>query len=113
MAVTSDRDKVRLQVGDTNEDDPLLYDDEIDALITARTLLDSSGGTLGVNIPAAAADAAGAIAAKFARQFDFGEDGQSFRASQRVAHYTQLARDLRNRSGGMSQAVTLAGTETT
>lgn len=113
MSITSDKDRVRLLIGDTDENDPLLYDEEIVEILSQRTVLDSSGGTLGVNVPAAAADAAGAIAAKYARSFNFSEDGQSFQAGQRVAHYTELARQLRNRSGGFSQPVSLAGTATT
>jgi hypothetical protein len=113
VSIDNDRDRVRILIGDTDEDDPLVPDDQIAEFLTQRTLLDSSGGTLGVNIPAAAADCAGAIAAKFARSFDFGEDGQTFRTSQRVAHYTELSRQLRNRAGGISVPVTLAGTETT
>jgi hypothetical protein len=111
MPVTSNRDKVRLLVGDTNEDDPLLYDDEIDALLTNRTVLNTTGGTVAVNIPAAAADAAGAIAGKFARTFDFSEDNQNFSRAQRVGHYLSLERELRNRSGGI--AVSIGGTIST
>lgn len=113
MSIDNDRDRVRILIGDTDEADPLIPDDQIAEFLSQRTLLDSSGGTLGVNIQAAAADAAGAISAKFARQFNFSEDGQSFQASQRVAHYSELSRQLRNRAGGISVPLTLAGTETT
>lgn len=110
--MATDLDLVRLAVGDTDEDDPLLLDDEIGALLERRAALDTSGGTV-YNIPAAAADAAGAIAAKYARDFDFSEDGQGFSRAQRVGHYTQLERTLRYRAGGISQPLSLAGTETT
>jgi hypothetical protein len=111
MPITTNRDKVRLMVGDTNEDDPLLYDDEVDAFLEQRTVLNSSGGTVAVNLAAAAADCAGAIAGKYARDFDFSEDNQNFSRAQRVGHYLQLERDLRNRSGGY--AVSTGGTITT
>lgn len=110
MTHLSDRDKVRLLVGDTNDSDPLLTDDEIENFIEDRSVLGSSGGTVSVNVPAASADAAGAIAAKFARDFDFSEDGQQFSRAQRVGHYLSLERELRNRSGGV--AVPFAGTAT-
>ena len=99
----STRDKVRLLVGDTNASDPLLTNDEVDNFITYRSLLDTNtGGTISTNLEAAAADCAGAIAAEFARQFDFAEDGQRFNVSQRVGHYQALERELRNRSGGIT-----------
>ncbi len=108
MSIDTDRDRVRLLIGDTNEDDPLLYDDEIAEQLRYRTVLDSSGGTVSVNVIAAAADAAGAIAAKYAREFNFAEDGQRFDVAQRVGNYMQLERELRNRSGGV--AVSYGGT---
>jgi hypothetical protein len=107
----SNRDKVRLLVGDTDSTDPQLTDDEVDNFISERSELDTSGGTTFVNTPAAAADAAGAIAAKYARNFDFAEDGQRFQISQRVGHFQSLERELRNRQGG--QSVSLGGTVTT
>ncbi len=112
MTVSSDRDKVRLLCGDTNEADPLLYDDEVDACLAQRVLVTSAGGTT-YNVVAAAADAAGAIAAKFARDFTFSEDGQSFQRAQRVGHYQALEMRLRARQGGSSMPVSLAGTATT
>jgi hypothetical protein len=107
----SERDKVRLEVGDTDSTDPLLYDDEIDALLTNRSVVTSTGGTV-FNVPAAAADAAGAIAAKYARQFDFASDGQNFQRAQRVGHYQALEQTLRKRAGGQSVPFRLAGTAT-
>lgn len=99
----SNRDKVRLRVGDTDESDPLLYDDEIDSLLEDRSIV-TTGGTA-YDITAAAADAAQAIAGKFARGFNFSTDGQSFNRSERVAHYTELAEYLRRQSGGASVTV--------
>lgn len=111
MTLTTNRDKVRLLVGDTNENDPLLYDDEIDACLTQRAVTDadSVGGTA-YNVIAAAADACGAIAAKYAREFSFSEDGQNFQRAQRVGHYLSLEQSLRKRQGGVSAHVSIAGT---
>jgi hypothetical protein len=111
MSIDNDSERVRLLIGDTNEDDPILYDDEIQECIDYRSLVDDSGGTTSVNVLAAAADAAGAAAAKYARDFDFSEDGQNFQRAQRVGHYMNLERELRNRSGGI--AVSLGGTAIT
>ena len=111
MSLT-DRDRVRLEVGDTDFDDLLLRNDEIDQLLADRGVVDSTGGTV-YNIPAAAADAALAIAAKYSREFNFAEDGQRFDRAQRVGHYLALEQRLRARQGGVSVPVTLAGTETT
>jgi hypothetical protein len=108
----SDLDLVRLSIGDTDETDPLLLDDEVEALLDRNVHIDTTGGTV-YNIPAAAADAAGAIAAKYSREFNFGEDGQRFDRAQRVGHYQALERTLRNRAGGVSMPITLAGTATT
>lgn len=111
MSHLSNRDQVRLAVGDIEADDPLLTDDEVDNYVEARSVLDDTGGTVSVNVMAAAADCAGAIAASFARSFDFSEDGQRFNVSQRVGHFQSLERELRNRSGGVS--VPIGGTIST
>lgn len=109
--MASDRDKVRLLIGDTDTNKPLLFDDEIDSILDSRSFRPSTGGTIH-NIPAAAADAAGAIAAKFSRDFNFAEDGQNFQVAQRAAAYRLLESDLRMRQGGISVPTTLAGTAT-
>lgn len=107
----SNLDRVRFALGDTDTSDPILSDAEIEGCLEDRAELDTTGGTVFVNIPAAAADAAEAVAAKYARNFDFAEDGQRFQVSQRVGHYQALARELRSRQGG--QSVSLGGTATT
>ena len=107
MTISTDRDRVRLMIGDTDESDPLLYDDEIDVFVSYRTDTDTDDNTY-VNVPAAAADACGAIAAKYARNFNFAEDGQRFDVSQRVGHYLSLEQKLRARAGGV--AVPMGGT---
>jgi hypothetical protein len=90
MAITASRDKVRLRIGDTNSADPLLYDEEIDYFLSER----------GDDVAKAAADCAAAIAAKYARAFEFETDGQKFKRQQVYEHYTALAKDLRNGVGG-------------
>jgi hypothetical protein len=105
----TDLDTIRLLVGDTETGDAILEDADYNDFI-ARQQLQTSGGTV-TNINAAAADAAGAIAAKFARDYDFSEDGQSFSRSQRIGHFMNLERELRNRSGGVM--VPIAGTALT
>lgn len=111
MPLSTDLDRVRLLVGDTNADDPILSDEEVETFIADRTLVDAdTGDTVSINLPGAAADAAGAIAGKYAREFDFGEDGQNFRRAQRVGHYLSLERELRNRSGAI--AVPMSSTDT-
>lgn len=97
----SDLDDVRLLIGDTEPTDLLLEDAEITTLLAERTST-AEDGTTYVNVPAAAADAAGAIAAKFARHFSFAEDGQQFSVAQRVGHYLALETKLRARAGGES-----------
>lgn len=114
MTLTTNRDKVRMLIGDTDENDPLLYDDEVDACLAQRAVTDADavGGTT-YNVIAAAADCAGAIAAKFARQFNFSEDGQNFQRAQRVGHYLSLEQSLRKRQGGVSAQVFIGGTAST
>lgn len=100
-ALETDKDRVRLLIGDTNAEDPLLYDEEIETFIAARKV-ENEDEELVTNLPAAAADAAGAIAAKLARKFNFAEDGQRFDVAQQHSHYLALEEQLRRRAGGTS-----------
>lgn len=106
MAISTDLDRVRLAIGDTDTDDPLLSDDEIGVYVDYRQMYDYENEVYICNVPAAAADAAEAIAAKFARDFNFAEDGQRFDRAQKYGHYTALAQKLRNRSGGVAEPTT-------
>ena len=101
--VSSNLDLVRLRVGDTDPADPLLIDEEITAFLSSRQIVNASGTF--VDVRRAAADSADAIAAKYARGYNFSTDGQSFNRSERVAHYVELAKDLRDRSGVESVVV--------
>lgn len=98
MAISTDLDRVRLLIGDTDTDDPILSDDEVENCIDYRQISTVDGDI--TNVPAAAADAAAAIAAKFAREFNFAEDGQRFDRAQKYAHYVALEQSLRSRAGG-------------
>jgi hypothetical protein len=90
MAITTDRDAVRLLIGDTDTDDELFQDDEIAFFLAERA----------DDVYLAAADACDAAARKFARAYDFTTDGQSFHRSQMSKAYLALAKDLRLRAAG-------------
>lgn len=79
-ALTLDRDKVRIRVGDTNTNDQLLSDEEIAALLTAF----SSDITLTV------IGCIRIIIAKLARDYDRSNLGMSAQRSQKVQHYKDL-----------------------
>jgi hypothetical protein len=92
VPITTTLDAVRLYIGDTDSDRPLLDDNEV------QWLIDQRGG----NALLAAADACEALAAHFARepavvQLD---QGQQFDQGDRVEHYTALAKQLRTRAAG-------------
>lgn len=92
MAITSTRDKLRLQIGDTESDSYLFTDDELDYFLTERA----------DNVLLAAADACESLARRFARRFDFESDNQSFKRSQMSKQYAALAADLRSRASGVT-----------
>lgn len=108
----TDIDTVRLLIGDTDDSTQILGTADIQTFLDSRSIVDSTGATV-TNVVAAAADCAGAIAAKYARNFDFAEDGQSFNVSQKVGQYQALETTLRARQGGYSAPLSLAGTEST
>lgn len=105
----SNRDAVRHLIGDTDEDAFQLDNTEIEFHLDQRKL--TVNGTTTYNLVAAAADAAGALAAKYACDYDFAEDDQTFSRSQRVRHFQALERRLRDRAGGASVPLRIAGTE--
>jgi len=84
----SDLDGVRFLVGDVDEDEQLLSDEEIEYLLSQYS--DSR---------MAAARAARAIAARFARQVDERVGDMALTLSQRVRHFTALADELESRVG--------------
>ena len=83
--------KVRLEIGDTVEASALFQDEELEYWIDKRA----------DNVLLAAADAADALARRFAQDYDFSTDNQSFKRSQRAAAYRKMADDLRKRAHGM------------
>lgn len=83
---SSPKDQVRFLVGDTDETDQLLQDEEIEWLISDR------GSAL-----AAAVAAAEAIAAKFARQVDKAVGDLRLSLSQKAQGYAARAAELRLR----------------
>jgi hypothetical protein len=88
MPITAPRDRLRLQIGDTDITSAIFTDDELDTFLTERD----------DNILLAAADACDAAAAKFSRGFDFKWKDGTFSRSQIVTHYKELAKALRARA---------------
>lgn len=82
----TDLAKVRREIGDTNEDDQFLQDEEI-----ALALTDEGSVLL------AAARAADWLARSFARDFDFEADGTKVFKAARAKAYRELAAELRSR----------------
>lgn len=85
-SISTDTDRVRLLVGDTNADAPLLDDGAIAFFLT------QGGGVF-----AAAALAAESLAGRYAGDVTrkVGGTGASISASDRFAHFTALAAQLR------------------
>lgn len=81
--LTDPVNRVRLMIGDTNEADKQLYDEEI------QTFLDSTSSELG-----AAGLAARALAGRYARAVDKWVGDLKLLASQRYRHYLDLVENL-------------------
>lgn len=84
----SDKDAVRFLVGDTDEDDPLVTDEEIEFFIE-----EFPSSTYH-----AAAEVAESIAAKFSREVAHSGDGLSYSAEQLQSNYAELAVRLRKQA---------------
>jgi len=82
-----DKDKVRFYIGDTDTDDQLLQDEEINFLLAESS-----------NVLLAASRAAKAIAAKFSRQADKAVGNLRISLSQKAQAYMTLATDLEKRA---------------
>jgi hypothetical protein len=89
----SNRDAVRLLIGDTDTSDQQLQDSEVDYF------LGLFGATGDGRVVPAAIRCCDAIAAKYARQVDTTNQGLSVGASKRLAHYQSLAEELRLQLG--------------
>lgn len=86
---TTVRNRVRLEIGDTDEARALFSDEELDDLIVQET-----------SVYATAARACESLSVRFARDFDFSADGASFRKSSVGQMYAQMAKRLRARARG-------------
>lgn len=83
-ALSTDLAKVRLQIGDTDTNDQLMTDEEINRYLDVET-----------NLTLAAAKCCEALEAKYARQFSFGADGANYNLDQKMKHFGDLAIKLR------------------
>lgn len=83
-------EQFRLELGDTDPARQLFTDEQ------AQHFLDQRAGV----VLLAVADACDALARRFSREYDFAEDGQSFRRSQMATAYREQAKELRQRAGG-------------
>lgn len=99
--MATDVDRVRLLIGDTDVDNYQLTDEEIEEFISYRKVENEDEEWV-TNLPAAGADCADAIAAQYARDFNFGEDSQTFQVAMRHSQYLALAETLRRRAGAVS-----------
>lgn len=95
MAITDDRDILRLEIGDTNPASYLFADDELDVYLARYP-----GRVL-----AAAADCCDALARRFAADLDTSitsgvDTVRRQQTAARVASYRELAADLRRRNAG-------------
>ena len=85
---TADRDRVRLEIGDTDEDRILFQDAELDDFLTQE----------GNSILGSAAMACETLATRFARDFTFTADGASFQKGNITQMYMNQAKRLRRQA---------------
>lgn len=83
-ALSTDRDKLRFRIGDTDTNEQLLSNELLDALLTTR-----ASPTL------AAIDAVQGILAQFARDIDRSALGMGGARSQKTQFYRDLLKELR------------------
>jgi hypothetical protein len=88
--VASNRDAVRLLVGDTDTNDQQLQDSEVEYFLGLFGVAGDS------RVVPAAIRCCEALAAKYARQVDTTNQGLQVGASKRSEHYRALADDLRD-----------------
>lgn len=91
-----DIDRVRLLIGDTNEDQQQMQDEEIIFILTTEA-----------NLYAAAAACARVLSMRYARYVDKWVGDLKILASQRVKHYLDIYKELKLR--GLSDATPSAG----
>lgn len=95
---STDRDKVRFMIGDTDSQDPLLSDEEIMYLLDTKQ-----------SVQKAAQEACRAIIAKFAREVSYSLGPEKVEASDRLAHYKELLNELKAQSMEANAAPSWAG----
>lgn len=88
--------RVRLEIGDTTSATALFQDEEINVKLAER----------GDDVLLTAADLCDILARRFARDFDFATDGQSFSRSQKSKMYAEMAASLRSRASGVQSIAT-------
>lgn len=93
-------DQVRLQIGDTDNTAFLFTDVEIGSFLERHS----------DNVLLAAADACDALAARFARDFDFKWKDGEFKKGSRADRYAKLAEQLRANAGIAPAAGSMAVT---
>ena len=93
MAITTDLDKVRLEIGDTDPNAQLLADDEILYLITQER-----------NLWGSAARCCEVISRNFLRKADvrIGRGGTTLTYSTAAKQYAEMATAFRKRANGMN-----------
>ncbi|MGYP004450473721 len=87
---TGDRDRVRFELQDVEEDRALFSDAEIDDLLAQE----------GDSVLNAAGHGCELLALRYARDFDFQADGARFNKSSLTKHFRDLGVQLRNRARG-------------
>jgi len=87
---SSDKDAVRFEVGDTDHNDQLLQDGEIEYAISLEP-----------SLLAAAARCCEVLARRFSRQADFRLGPQAVSASQRAEAFAARAKELRTKAASL------------
>ena len=85
---TADRDRIRLEIGDTDEDRILFQDAELDDFLSQE----------GNSILGSAARACETLAVRFARDFTFSADGASFQKGNITQMFMTQAKRLRRQA---------------
>ena len=91
-SLTTDRDKIRLRIGDTDTNDQILPNETIDALLTEHSS----------DVMLATISCVRAIIAKYARNMTRGAIGMTADMSIFVTHYQELLSDLIKQNRGNS-----------
>jgi len=93
-SLSTDRDKVRLKIGDTDTNDQILANETIDAILTEHSS----------DVMLATISCVRAIIAKYSRKLNRSAAGMSADMTVFVAHYQQLLSDLIKQNRGNSGA---------